>query len=86
MSGCQCGGQVECEGRIEVFVKIQKRKKTGVGSGRGWGVRVGCQGGGVSGWGGQDRCDRRIEVFVTIKKEISGGGGFRGGVGGVRFL
>ena len=43
------GGQSGCERRIEVFVKIQKKKIWGVGgggggrwggSGSGWGVRV----------------------------------------------
>ena len=41
------GGQVGCERRIEVFVKIQE-KKIGGGGGRG---RVGAGGGGGSGWG-----------------------------------
>ena len=61
------GGQDRCESRIEVFLKIQKKK---------WGV---C---GV-GFGGQDGCERRIEVFVKIQKNIFffvGGGG--AGVGG----
>ena len=36
------GGQGGCERRIEVFVKIQKKKIFGGGSvgGSGWGVRV----------------------------------------------
>ena len=37
------GGQGGCERRIEVFVKIQKKKKNGGGvgwGGSGWGVRV----------------------------------------------
>ena len=38
------GGQSGCERRIEVFVKIQKKKigggGVGGGSGSGWGVRV----------------------------------------------
>ena len=39
------GGQSGCEQRIEVFVKIQKKKNYGGGgavggSGSGWGVRV----------------------------------------------
>ena len=40
------GGQSGCERRIEVFVKIQKKKnfggggRGGVGGGSGWGVRV----------------------------------------------
>ena len=33
------GGQGGCEGKIEVFVKIQK-KLGGSGRGSGWGVRV----------------------------------------------
>ena len=45
--GVGLGGQSGCERRIEVFVKIQKKKLGGVGgggsvggSGSGWGVRV----------------------------------------------
>ena len=38
------GGQDGCERRIEVFVKIQKKKFGGVGG------RVGLGGGGGSGW------------------------------------
>ena len=53
--GSGCGGQGGCERRIEVFVKIQ-RKKMGGGGWGGWG-RVG---------GGQGGCERRIEVFVKI--------------------
>ena len=67
------GGQDGCERRIEVFVKIQK-KKLGGGGGSGWG-------------GGQDGCERRIEVFVKIQKKKlgwgSGGGGCRVGGGSV---
>ena len=59
------------ERRIEVFVKIQKKKL-------GWGRE-----GEGSGLGGQGGCKRRIEVFVKIqKKEFGGGGGGRGGGGG----
>ena len=66
------GGQGGCELRIEVFVKIQK-KKIGGGGGRGEG----------SGLGGQGGCDRRIEKFLgkfTKKKfrgewSVWGGGG-----------
>ena len=65
------GGQGGCERRIEVFVKIQKKKcffLGGVGSGVGsgwWGVRVDVNamlgvGGGV-GYGG---CEPRIEGIV----------------------
>ena len=64
-----------CERRIEVFVKIQK-KKNGGGSGG-----IGLGGGG----GGQGGCEQRIEVFVKIQKKMGGGGvGGRGRVGGVR--
>ena len=66
------GGQGECERRMEVFVKIQK-KNWGVGSGRG---RVGV------GLGGQGGCERRIEVFEKIQKYFFLGGGSRGRVGG----
>ena len=43
--GVGLGGQSGCEGRIEVFVKIQKKKfffggGGGVEGGSGWGVRV----------------------------------------------
>ena len=38
--GIGLGGQSGCERRIEVFVKIQKKKIVGGGSGSGWGVRV----------------------------------------------
>ena len=43
--GVGVGGQSGCERRIEVFVKIQKKKMggggwVGGGSGSGWGVRV----------------------------------------------
>ena len=40
--GVGLGGQSGCERRIEVFVKIQKKKfwGGGVGGGSGWGVRV----------------------------------------------
>ena len=41
MGGGVGGGQGGCERRIEVFVKIQKKKLGGSGgSGSGWGVRV----------------------------------------------
>ena len=46
------GGQGGCERRIEVFVKIQKKKIFF------WGG-----GGSGSGWGGQGGCEQRIEVF-----------------------
>ena len=44
MGGVGLGGQRGCERRIEVFVKIQKKKILGGGGGSvggsGWGVRV----------------------------------------------
>ena len=71
--GVGLGGQGGCERRIEVFVKIQKKK---------WGVGGGGRGGWRSGWGsglgGQGRCERRIEVLVKIQKKIRGGGGREG--------
>ena len=78
--GVGLGGQSGCERRIEVFVKIQK-KKFFLG---GWGV-----GGGVGvGLGGQSGCERRIEVFVKIPKKnniffffLGGGGGSGEGSG-----
>ena len=80
-------GQGGCERRIEVFVKIQK-KKMGWGRGRVWGVRVDVieelksfwensqtkYSGGGSVWEGQGGCERRIEVFVQIQKKLGGGG------------
>ena len=77
------GGQVGCERRIEVFVKIQNifffGEGGGVGSCHVVGGGEGCQGG----------CERRNEVFVKIqkkkkKKKLGGGGGGRVGRGGVR--
>ena len=65
------GGQSECERRIEVFVKIQKKDFFF------WGGGVGV------GLGGQSGCERRIEAFVKIqKKKIGGGVGGGGGGGG----
>ena len=51
------GGQSECEQRIEVFVKIQKKKILLGGGGRGVSVRgrVGGGGGGGGGQGGSER-------------------------------
>ena len=67
------GGQGGCERRIEVFVKIQKKKIFFFG------------GGGSGVWGGQGGCERRIEVFVKIQKKIIFfGGGGRWGLGGFR--
>ena len=83
--GSGLGGQDGCERRIEVFVKIQK-KKWGVLGGRVGGVRVDVNeelkffvkikknwGGGGSGGGvelwGQCGSERRIEVFVKIQKK-----------------
>ena len=78
-------GQGGCERRIEVFVKIPKKKLGGrwvreVGRGRG----VGLGGGRRWVWGGgQGGCERRIEVFVKIQKKKWGGGGWGGlGFGG----
>ena len=77
------GGQAGCKRRIEVKVKIQKKK---MGGGGPWG--------GGSGWGGQGGCERRFEVFVKIQKKngggrsggwVRGGGRFWGG-GGVRVV
>ena len=53
------GGQGGCERRIEVFVKIQKKKIFF------WG----------GGGGGQGGCERRIGVFVKFKKKFFFGGG-----------
>ena len=69
--GVGLGGQGGCERRIEVFVKIQK-KKIGGGGGRGG-----------SGLGGQGGSDRRIEKFFwkIHKKKTQGGGSVWGGGG-----
>ena len=61
------GGHAGCERRIEVFVKIHK-KKNYLGGG-------GSQGGRGGGLGGQGGCEQRIEVFVKIKKKLCVGGG-----------
>ena len=71
--GSGLGGQGGCERRIEVFVKIQKKKFLGRG-GVGGGVGVGL--------GGQSGCERRIEIFLKIQKKKIGGGGGMGGGGG----
>ena len=73
-------GQGGCEQRIEVFVKIQKKKIFWGGGGGSGGQWEG------SGWGGQGGCERRIEVFVKIQKKkkffFFWGGGSGGGGGG----
>ena len=63
------GGQGGCERRIEVFVKIQK-KKNGVGEGRGrvWGVRV-------------DVIEELKSFGENSQKKNSAGGGGGGGGG-----
>ena len=73
-------GQDGCERRIEVFVKIQK-KKIFFFLGGGVGVRGRVVGGGV-------RVDvNEIEVFVKIQKKNLGGGGEWGGrVGGPEWM
>ena len=74
------GGQGGCERRIEVFVKIQKKKIGGWGGGRG--CRVG--GVGLGGGGGGVRVDvnEKLKFFRKLKKKIRGG--VRGvGPGGV---
>ena len=83
-------GQGGCERRIEVFVKIQKKKNYF------WGV--GGVGGSVGGvvFGGVRVDVNEIEVFVKIQKkkffwggkggESGGGGGGRGQVGGSEWM
>ena len=66
------GGQGGCERRIEVFVKIQKKKIYFFFGGEGLVVGVGL--------GGQGRCERRSEVLVKIKKNEGGGVGSGWGV------
>ena len=79
--GVGVGGQNGCERRIEVFVKIQKKKI--------WGGGGGGVGGGVGLWG-QSGCERRIEVFVKIQKKgfffWGGRWGGRGRVGGSEWM
>ena len=72
------GGQGGCERRIEVFVKIQKKKFKK----KFFFFFFFFGGGGVGlvGGGGQGGCDRRIEVFGKIHKKNRGGGGV--GTGG----
>ena len=70
MGGVGLGGQGGCEQRIEVFVKIQKKKKWG---GQVWG------GGEVTGG-----CKQRIEVFVKMQKKNCLGGLGRWGLGVIR--
>ena len=60
------GGQCGCERRIEVFVKIQKKKKIGGGGGRGGGW-VGGRVGGV-----------RVDVNEELKFLGRSGGSGRG--------
>ena len=91
--GGRGGGQGECEQRIEVFGKIQKKMGVGAGGwggGGGWGW-VGVRGGWLGGMGGRVRgggqggCEQRIEVFgenSKIKKIFFLGGGGRGGGAG----
>ena len=63
------GGQGGCERRIEVFVKIQKKKVWGGGS---WGVWVG----GGSGWGAvRVDVNEELKFMGNSQKQISGGGG-----------
>ena len=63
------GGQGGSEQRIEVFLKIQKKNRRGIGSG-------------VSVWGGGGvRVDVNEEDFVKIQQQKSGGG-VQGGRGG----
>ena len=56
------GGQGGCERRIEVFVKIQKKKLGG--GGGGGGVRGGGgRGGGRSGWGVRVNVNREVKFL-----------------------
>ena len=75
-------GQGGCERRIEVFVKIQQKKKYFFFCG---GSGVGGTVGGV-GLGGGVRVDvnEELKFFVKIQKKNFGGGGPVGGEGGGR--
>ena len=63
--GSGWGGQSGCERRIEVFVKIQKKKIMGGGGGRVGGGGGGGGGGGVGGAGGVGG-----GVRVDVNKEL----------------
>ena len=60
-----------CKPRIEVIVKMQKKKSRG----GGWGCPVG------GGWGGSGGCEPRIEVIVKMQTKIGGRGGGMWGQG-----
>ena len=72
------GGQVGCERRIEVFVKIQKKKIFGGGGGVRVDVNEELMFLRKFTKGGQGGCERRIEVFGKDKKKTTF---FLGGVG-----
>ena len=79
--GVRFVGQSGCEQRIEVFVKIQKKKI--LGGGGGW--VGGGVGGGGSGWGVRVDVNEELKFFLKIPKNIFfflGGGGGRWGGGG----
>ena len=72
MVGVGLGGQSGCERRIEVFVKIQKKKLGGGGPVRGGSVAEGVRwGGGVGGAG----------VWVDVNAMLGVGGGSGEGSG-----
>ena len=81
--GVGLGGQSGCERRIEVFVKIQKKKFFFWGGGVGGGVGVGL-------WVRLD-VNEELNFCENSKKKLGGGGkgggrgggGVRGSVGGV---
>ena len=70
------GGQVGCERRIEVFVKIQKKK---IGGGRG---RVGGEGGGRVGLGVRVDVNEELKFLRRFKKKLGGGVGSGVGMSG----
>ena len=63
--GVGWGGQGGCERRIEVFVKIQKKKNWGGGGGSGRGGVGGSGGGGSGGVGGRGGLDGGVRVDVN---------------------
>ena len=65
-------GQGGCERRIEVFVKIQKKKLGGGGVGSGGGGQVG---------GVRVYVNEELKFLGKLTKKISGGGVGRGGSG-----
>ena len=79
------GGQSGCERRIELFVKIQKKKNFFFLGGGGRGGRGGRRGGGGSvggsgsGWGVRVDVNEELKFLLKFKKKNLGGGVGSGG-------